>query len=250
MIILDDASNESDRIRSIVESYPNTTYLFSKTQIGPAGGRNRGLREATTPFCLSIDDDCYLDATPDLSPWLGDRLEDRDIAIVGFRYYNVHEGVFAPTSNDAGPAKAYLGGANLMRRDAVLKAGGYLDWLIFGGEDTELGMRLRRLGYRVWYDPSVVVHHDHSQEGRDKGLGSLLYVRNTVAVNSLHHGGLLGLSIGLGKALRRGIFATDVPRRTPVGILMGLALAWRHRHAGQELFAASRRYVPTGSSLS
>jgi glycosyltransferase involved in cell wall biosynthesis len=153
MIILDDASNESDRIRSIVESYPNTTYLFSKTQIGPAGGRNRGLREATTPFCLSIDDDCYLDATPDLSPWLGDRLEDRDIAIVGFRYYNVHEGVFAPTSNDAGPAKAYLGGANLMRRDAVLKAGGYLDTgsgTIRPSSSTTI--ILKKVAIRVW-DP-------------------------------------------------------------------------------------------------
>src|ERR1039457_2473977 len=64
IIVFDDASSEPARSRSIVEASPNTIYLRSETLVGPGAGRNACLRAATTPFCLSLDDDCCLDAAP------------------------------------------------------------------------------------------------------------------------------------------------------------------------------------------
>ncbi len=250
ILVFDDASRDGAAVRAIVKAHPNTDYLRSETVLGPAGGRNRCLHESTTPFCFSIDDDCYLASMPDLSRWFTNRAEDRDIAIVGFRYCNMPANEYAPPSDQQGPAKGFHGGASLLRRAAVMKVGGFLDWLVFAAEDTELAMRLNRLGYRIWYDPSVIVHHDHSLEGRDQGWGSYHYVRNTVVVNALHRGGLTGLWLGIARGLRRGIFATEVPSKTPGGILMGVLLAWRYRRLGRELFANSRRYVPGDPSVS
>ncbi|WP_447944206.1 glycosyltransferase family 2 protein [Microbacterium aurum] len=54
----------------------------------------------------------------------------------------------------AGPAEsAYLG---VMRR-AVLDEVGLFDETIRRGEDWELNLRIRRAGYRVWFDPALAV---------------------------------------------------------------------------------------------
>lgn len=53
-----------------------------------------------------------------------------------------------------GPAEsAYLG---VMRRAALDEVGGF-DPSIRRGEDWELNLRLRRVGYRVWFDPALSV---------------------------------------------------------------------------------------------
>lgn len=244
IIVFDDASDRKETIHEIIGQFSNTTYLRSEIRIGPAGGRNRCLTEATTPFCLSLDDDCYLHVIPSLTRWEDNIAKDHDIAVVGFRCFDtIPPGRYSPSFTDERPISSFHGGASLLRRDSVLKCGGYLDWLVFGGEDTELAMRLLRLGYRVWYDPSVLVHHDHSMEGRDEALGSFLYVRNTLVIHALHRGGFYGLLIGFVKALRRGLFATDVPSKTLSGLLAGFALTWQQRHRTQEMFSYSRSYA-------
>lgn len=55
---------------------------------------------------------------------------------------------------EEGPAEsAYLG---VMRRD-VLEEVGLFDETIRRGEDWELNLRIRRAGYRVWFDPRLAV---------------------------------------------------------------------------------------------
>jgi GT2 family glycosyltransferase len=240
ILVFDDASTESLRVRAIVEAHSNTVYLSSPTMVGPGEGRNRCLRHAVTPFCLSLDDDCYLDSIPDLSRWLADQPEDRDIAAVGFRYCNLPAGDMAPASAVGGPAKRFHGGASLLRREAVLKVGGYLDWLVFACEDTELALRLRRLGYRIWFDPSVVVQHDHSLEGRDERWASYYYVRNTLVINAIYSGLVTGVLIGGLKALRRGMIGA-APSRTAAGLIAGLGLLPRCHRQRKALLVASRQ---------
>ncbi|WGD38311.1 glycosyltransferase family 2 protein [Lysinibacter sp. HNR] len=57
-------------------------------------------------------------------------------------------------SREAGPAEsAYLG---IFRRDVLFEAGLY-DESIRRGEDWELNLRIRNLGYTVWFDPDLRV---------------------------------------------------------------------------------------------
>jgi len=243
IIVFDDASTDADRVRAIIEAHPNTLCLLSETCVGPGEGRNRCVRAAATPFCFSMDDDCYLDSIPDLSRWLADRPEDRDIAAVGFRYCNLPAGDMAPASSVPGEASGFLGGASLLRRAAMLRMGGYLDWLGFAREDTELALRLRRLGYRIWYDPSVVVQHARSDEGRDWYWGSFYYVRNTLLINAIHGGRFTGVPLGIAKALRLGLFCADRRNATWAGIWAGLRLLPRCFRARRDLFSTSKRCI-------
>jgi len=107
-------------------------------------------------------------------------------------------------------------------------------------------MRLRRLGYRVWYDPSVIVQHARSHEGRDWHGYSLYYVRNTLVINAIHGGWFTGVSLGLAKALRMGLFHEDRDRRsvsvTREGIWAGLKLLPKCFQARRELFSTSKRF--------
>jgi GT2 family glycosyltransferase len=242
IIVFDDASTDEARVRGIIESHPNTTCLRSETLVGPGEGRNRCVQAASTPFCFSMDDDCYLDSIPDLSRWLADRPEDRDIAAVGFRVRNLPAGDLAPASSVPGESGSFLGGANLLRRAAMLRSGGYLDWLVFAREDTELALRLRRLRYRVWYDPSVIVQHSRSDEGRDWHWGSFYYVRNTLLINAIHGGRFSGVPLGIAKALRLGLFHADRRSATWAGIWAGVRLLPRCFRARRNLFSPSKRF--------
>jgi succinoglycan biosynthesis protein ExoA len=57
---------------------------------------------------------------------------------------------------EAGPAEsAYLG---VMRRAVLDEVGGF-DESIRRGEDWELNLRIRRAGYRVWFDPTLSVSY-------------------------------------------------------------------------------------------
>jgi hypothetical protein len=73
------------------------------------------------------------------------------------RAYNSRIGLGGPSyhaGGQAGPAEsAYLG---VMRR-AVLDEVGLFDESVRRGEDWELNLRIRRAGYRVWFDPELAV---------------------------------------------------------------------------------------------
>lgn len=243
IIVFDDASTERDRVMNITNSFLNTLYLRSDTHVGPGEGRNRCIRASMTTFCFSMDDDCYLDSLPDLSHWMADRAEDRDIAAIGFRVRNLPAGDLAPASNIPGESRAFLGGASLLRREAMLRSGGYLDWLGFAREETELALRLRRLNYRIWYDPSVIVQHARSHEGRDWYSISACYVRNTLLIDAIHGGKFTGVPLGLAKALRLGLFHVDRRSATWTGIWAGLRLLPKCLQARRTLFCSSRRHI-------
>ena len=247
IIVYDDASDDEAGIREIVESVPGGRLLRGELVVGPGEGRNRCMREAETEFCLSIDDDCFLSEAPDVTRWLEQRPEDKDIAAVGFRYYNIPEMTYAPEHDQAGPASSFHGGASLLRREAVLNAGGYLDWLVYACEDTELALRLRKLGYRIWYDPGVVVQHDHVATARDEAWATFHYVRNTYVMNVLQTGLIPGVPVGIARALRRGLH-TSVPRRTFAGLLAGLRMTPFCLRERRRLFDSSKRcaMVATG----
>ena len=123
----------------------------------------------------------------------------------------------------------------------MLRSGGYLDWLGFAREDTELALRIWRLGYRIWYDPSVMVQHARSQEGRDESQNSF-YVRNTLVINAIHGGRFTGVPLGIARALRMGLCQADRRSATWAGLWAGLRLLPKCFQARVELFGNPKKY--------
>lgn len=62
-------------------------------------------------------------------------------------------GAYHGGTHEGEAESAYLG---VMRRDVVEEVGGF-DESIRRGEDWELNLRIRRAGYRVWFDPALSV---------------------------------------------------------------------------------------------
>ncbi len=131
-----------------------------------ARARNAGLAllDASTPYVQFIDGDCamrdgwlvsataYLDANPTCAVVCGRRRERHPEASVYNRLCDIE------WDTPVGPAKA-CGGDALMRLDAVQAAGGYRADLI-AGEEPELCLRLRSVGWTVMRLDAEMTWHD------------------------------------------------------------------------------------------
>lgn len=148
-----------------------------KNKISLGEKRDLGFRAASGKYCAFIDDDAY----PDQS-WLSNALEifnsDQKIGAVGGPNVTPLEDSFWQkiggyiyesylTSGEAQyrflPKKrkfvAELQGVNLIiKKDVLQKLGGFKSKL-YSGDDSKVCSNIRSLGYKIVYDPHVVVYH-------------------------------------------------------------------------------------------
>ena len=158
-----------DRVKLVVTG--------SSTDTSPAEKRDAAQAVALGEVLAFIDDDAF-PANDWLSRALA-RLDDREIAAVGgpgltpagsgFReraggaFYESYFGSgqlrarFRPVGHvrpvDDWPAFNFI-----VRREALAVVGGWQS-TFYGGEDTKLCLALRDAGFRIVYDPEVVVYH-------------------------------------------------------------------------------------------
>ncbi len=130
-----------------------------------ARARNAGLaRLSDCDFVQFVDGDCVVDAgwiataaghlaaNPETAVVCGRRREQHPEASVFNRLCDLEW--YTPV----GPAKA-CGGDALMRREALIRVGGYRDGLI-AGEEPELCLRLRRGGWGIERLDAEMTRHD------------------------------------------------------------------------------------------
>ncbi len=153
--------------------------LLSCTQRGPANARNRGAAAARTTWIAFMDSDCvplpwtfqgYLNARPGAVAYAG-HVEPVQRDAVSLYYH--HQEILIPPEVAAGPETGrpdYLVTANcLVWRAAFQQVGGFdSSFSIAGGEDVDLGFRLRTIGL-LDYAPGAVCLHDFEPD-----LGSLV----------------------------------------------------------------------------
>lgn len=140
---------------------------------GPAAARNAGLGTVTTPLVAFVDADVHL-PTGRLDALLGHFADDRVAAVAPriitarrattiARYEHNHGPLDMgsdPGRVRAGTRVSYLPAAVLVcRTDVVRSLGGFDETMRFG-EDVDLVWRLDHAGWRVRYEPAVVVEHD------------------------------------------------------------------------------------------
>lgn len=148
-----------------------------KRRTGPAEKRDLGIKVARGEICAFIDDDAYPDAD-----WLKNAVKhfrDERIAAVGGPGLTPPEDPFWAQVTGVIYKSYFCGGRiqhrfvkmkrrffvtdypayNLLIRKRVLKeVGGYGSYF-YGGEDTFLCLKIIQKGYRILYDPNVVVYH-------------------------------------------------------------------------------------------
>jgi GT2 family glycosyltransferase len=205
IVVVDDGSTspEQEAVLTRFADEDRVTVVRQSNQ-GPAAARNRGWRETTADVVLFTDDDCEPPRN-----WIESLVSEFDtgIAAVGgplvppasiadsnavarFTRYRDRFAYDEPDEPTVGvKGLAVTGTANVAYRRSVLEEAGGFDesFPIAGGEDADLGRRVRALGYELAFVPVPVVHHD------DYSLGSFVNraFRGGIGTHQFHakHGG-------------------------------------------------------------
>ena len=159
-----------------IEGINTKLILTGEKKTGPAEKRDLALKHAKGEICAFIDDDAYPD--PD---WLINaitHLKDDSIAAVGGPGLTPPEDNFWEQITGLTYQSRFCGGSTqhrftkakrnfvndypaynlLVRKDVLKKVGGYGSYF-YGGEDTFLCLKIIRKGWKILYDPEVVVYH-------------------------------------------------------------------------------------------
>ena len=197
LVVVDDGSAGPAAIRAAA---PHARVLRHEHARGPAAARNAGLAIATTPLVAFLDSD----VVPEpgwLAPLLA-QLADPAVGLAAPRIVALDPGAgWLPTyeavrsSLDLGPDPAlivprsrvaYVPSAAMLVRRAAVGAG--FDEAMHVAEDVDLVLRLHAAGWRLRYEPSSRVAHDHRTTARTWWLRKVFYGTGAAPLALRHHG--------------------------------------------------------------
>jgi hypothetical protein len=199
VIVVDDASADPGAIAAIAAAH-GARVIRRPVNGGPGAARNTGLAAASTELVAFLDSDCVPEAG-----WL-DRLlphfSDPAVGAVaprivphqaGTSWLARYEGASSTLDMGARPSivrpgarVSYVPGAALVVRRSAAGAG-FADGM-FVGEDVDFIWRLSAAGWRVRYEPSATMGHDHRVEFRPWFSRRADYGTSAAALERLHPG--------------------------------------------------------------
>ena len=164
----------------------NLKYLLQKKNLGVAGARNVGFENSTGEIVFFIDDDAYIDDSPDCFSRIEEYMSTRpDIAIVATDIYNVQDnayqyGIFprgVPPRTE-GEVLYFIGASHFIRRSLFAGRRLYPENLFFEQEERYASFVAWGMGYKVWYSKLMCVQHAPSTftriSDRDRTLNNYL----------------------------------------------------------------------------
>ena len=184
MLILDNGTSvDYTRCWDFVQRHPELPIrvLRSEQNIGVAAGRNLLMREASGDAFLVLDDDVVFSTSGDLasaaSVFEKDCFRDAKAGVVQLRvvYHDTKEpqrSAYPHKRREPSAADTefltsfFVGGATLMKKEALDLVGPYPEDSIYSMEEYDLGYRMVDAGYSIGYDPSVTIEHKESRDGR------------------------------------------------------------------------------------
>lgn len=197
IIVVDNASVDGS-IEYLKKNFSTVKIVESKENLGFGRGNNLGVKEYP-------NFDAYLFLNNDVSvpkDWLGKLVvtlqEKNDAGAVGPKilYSKEKLGNDSRVINSAGiivdkhfmpydrydkeedtqkynvveEVDAIMGGAFLIKRDVFEKTGGFNPKMFLYYEDIDLSLRIRDLGYKIYYNGNAEVYHDHMASSKKLGM--------------------------------------------------------------------------------
>jgi GT2 family glycosyltransferase len=152
----------------VIEDDSRIRFLSTERPVCAAAARNLGLCSARSDVMILLDSDCF-PATDWLACLLdryaqGERVVSGCVAFEGANYWTLADNLslfheFMP-GQTAGPRR-YLPTANLLCDRGVVEAAGKMDETFPGaaGEDIDWTIRMRRAGFRLYFEPAARITH-------------------------------------------------------------------------------------------
>lgn len=161
----------------------------------PGQARNRGAKKALGKYLLFIDDDCITS-----EDWIEKNINflrsQKNIGAVGgkilgksaqfFSRCTDYTNFWRQQNNQLRKTSQLYTASLAVKKEAFLKVGGF-DEKAKVGEDVDFINKLKKDGYVSWYNPDIVVLHDHKRDTFSKflkymynnGLATGLYILKT-----------------------------------------------------------------------
>jgi mycofactocin system glycosyltransferase len=173
-IVVDDASHDAAALAQVASKHGAELVSLAENR-GPAGARNAGLARVTTALVAFIDSDVTADASAIRR--LALHFEDPALGLVAplvkgqsrsahapwFEHFDEVASSLdlggKPSAVRPGGAVAWLPSACIIGRTSAIRQIGAFDEAMRLGEDVDLVWRLVENGWRVRYDPELVVEH-------------------------------------------------------------------------------------------
>ena len=173
IILVNDGS--TDDTREVLRSFGDRIVLISTPNAGPAAARNEGVRAASGPLVAFTDSDCLPD-----KDWLKELVRGfyaPNIAGAGGTVRGASPGrvgEYVDLNGSLNPGFARGGTVTRLvtanacfRRDALIEANLFDQrFRKPGGEDTELSVGLRSMGFELPDVSAAVVRHQHNHTVR------------------------------------------------------------------------------------
>jgi GT2 family glycosyltransferase len=174
-LVVDNGSRDGTSTR-LAEEFPWVRVIRSETNLGYAGGCNRGMREARGEYILLLNNDTWIvdrDLLTVLARTLGD---DPRIAAVGPRIvdYDDPSRILFDGERDAVGFLDIAGVVLLLRRSSLEEVGLFDESFFAYYEDRDLFARVRKAGWSLRHVPTVRVAHKGSATAVS---GSAFYYR-------------------------------------------------------------------------
>jgi len=171
IVVVDDGS--TDRTPEILNEFRNRITVLQGNRSGVAGCRNLAARHSGAEFVATTDDDC--EARPDwITKAIGSFGDERVAAVTGEKIYKTTNLVSAVRSaeyrvryrNRTREARSVECPVSVFRKSCQEAVGGFSVWTLVGGEDTDIGYKLKEAGYRIVFEPEMIVYHDPEESFR------------------------------------------------------------------------------------
>jgi len=172
VLVVNDAS--TDETVNLLKDFKNIRVISNEINLGPSASRNKAIEVANGSLIAFTDSDCVVSHN-----WLQELLKCSNYAQLagcgGSQLSPKDETKFGRLVNDFLKIIGFLGdytssvnrvketrhnpSCNSMYKKDVLSAvGGFLEGL-YPGEDIELDYRLKRGGWKLYYNPQAIVYH-------------------------------------------------------------------------------------------
>ena len=193
--IVDQGSEPANlqQLKDAAQQYENVYIHELEENVGVPGGRNIGIDLGTAEYTVSIDNDAIFESPHALAQVVQIFEQEPDLGVIGFRirnFYTSQDDEFSwvyPKSRKSEREQRFTttrfsGCGHAIRRSVFEKAGKYDADLFFYWEETDLSYRIINLGYRLIYEPAIVVLHKYSPEARVRWEDKRFYylVRNAI----------------------------------------------------------------------
>jgi len=182
-------NNPDDTGEVLSQTYPLVRYIDTGGNIG-CEARNIGVERASAEIVVTIDNDVRMKATGFVDNIIDFFNRHERAGCVNFKVLKpdgelslrdwCHPREHNRWSGTEFQTDHISEGASAFRKKAFKAAGGYFAPFFIGHEGPDLGFRLMKQGYEIWYSPSIETLHYASVDARPNWRAYYYNTRNNI----------------------------------------------------------------------